>query len=72
VLAQQHNIPLSLLGWVSGSMAIWSALFAEGNYLYGRMLPAVLLTLVFVVTGTILVWVVSRTFAATPSEATTR
>ncbi|HMF60956.1 MAG TPA: sodium:solute symporter family protein, partial [Vicinamibacterales bacterium] len=43
------NMPLALLGWLAGSTAIWSALFAEGNFLYGRMPQAIFLTVVFVV-----------------------
>ena len=30
------NIPLALVGWVTGSLTIWSALFTVGNFLYGR------------------------------------
>ena len=31
-VADRDNMPLALLGWVAGCTAIWSALFAEGNY----------------------------------------
>jgi hypothetical protein len=58
-----ENIPLALLGWVAGSMAIWSSLFAVGNYLYGRTGYAVGLTIVFVVTGSIVVRVVRRVWS---------
>ena len=34
--ATGDNIPLALIGWVSGSLTIWSALFTVGNFLYGR------------------------------------
>jgi hypothetical protein len=54
------NIPLALLGWVAGCTAIWSALFAEGNYLYGRMPQAIFLTVVFVASSVVLVRVFSR------------
>ena len=60
---QGDNIPLALLGWVAGCMAIWSALFAEGSYLYGRMPQAIFLTVVFLVSGAVLVAVVRRTWA---------
>jgi Na+/proline symporter len=33
----KDNVPLAMLGWVSGTMLIWSALFTVGNFLYGRM-----------------------------------
>lgn len=47
------HIPRALLGWVAGSAAVWSALFAEGNYLYARTVPALVLTAVFVVSSAI-------------------
>ena len=49
-------------------MTIWSALFATGEYLYGRMQPAFLLTLVFAVSGAVLVYVVNGLWEA-ESEA---
>ncbi|MEO5896672.1 MAG: sodium:solute symporter family protein [Vicinamibacterales bacterium] len=55
-----ENMPLALVGWVAGSTAIWSALFAEGNFLYGRMHQALLLTGVFVVSSLILIQVMRR------------
>ena len=58
------NIPLALLGWVAGCTAIWSALFAEGNFLYGRMPQAIFLTVVFAISSAVLVAVVRRTWAS--------
>jgi Na+/proline symporter len=62
-VADRDNIPLALLGWVAGCTAIWSALFAEGSYLYGRMPQAILLTVVFVASSLVLMLVVRRTWA---------
>jgi hypothetical protein len=47
------------LGWVSGCLTIWSSLFAIGNFLYGRMQPAWLLTGVFLVSSSVLLYVVN-------------
>jgi solute:Na+ symporter, SSS family len=58
--AKHENIPLSLLGWLSGCAAIWSALFTVGNFLYGRMGYAFTLLGAFIVSGSVLVWVVNR------------
>jgi Na+/proline symporter len=58
--AQHENIPLSLLGWSTGCVVIWSALFAVGNFLYGRMGYAVALLAVLLVSGTVLVRVINR------------
>jgi Na+/proline symporter len=46
--AASDNIPMALIGWFAGCTMIWSALFAVGNYLYGRTAPAALLTAVFI------------------------
>jgi len=61
-VADRDNIPLALLGWVAGCTSIWSALFAEGNYLYGRMPQAYLLTAIFLVSTFVLVAIMRRTW----------
>ena len=57
------NIPMALLGWVAGCTAIWSALFAVGNFLYGRMPQAILLFVVFLIAAVVLVAVLRRGYA---------
>ena len=54
---------MALLGWVAGCTAIWAALFAEGNYLYGRMPQAILLFVVFLIAAVVLVAVLRRGYA---------
>ncbi len=58
------NIPLALLGWVSGCSVIWSALFTVGNALYGRWGYALGLFGVFLVTGLVLLRIITRLWAA--------
>ncbi len=58
--APGENIPLGMLGWVTGSTTIWSALFALGNFLYGRMEYAVILTVIFIISGIVLIGVVNK------------
>ncbi|MGA2741713.1 MAG: sodium:solute symporter family protein [Bryobacteraceae bacterium] len=58
--AQHENIPLSLLGWSTGCAMIWAALFAVGNFLYGRMDYAFALLAIFIVTGAMLIRIVNR------------
>ncbi len=48
------------LGWISGCLTIWSSLFAIGNFLYGRTQTALTLTAVFVVSGSVLLYIVNR------------
>lgn len=55
-----ENIPLALVGWSSGCMLIWSAMFTIGNFLHGRTLAASLLLAVSIVSAVILSVVVSR------------
>ncbi len=55
-----QNIPLALLGWLTGCSMIWSALFSVGNFLYGRTGYAVALLVVFLVSSIILVRVINR------------
>ncbi|MBP1770242.1 MAG: sglT 2 [Candidatus Aminicenantes bacterium] len=60
------SFPLALVGWVSGSLTIWSALFTVGNVLYGRWVYAVVLFAVFVASGFILLRVINRLWAKGP------
>ena len=61
------NIPMALTGWVAGSVAVWSALFAVGNYLYGRLAYAAVMSAVFIVSAFVLVTVVKRLWAGSSS-----
>jgi solute:Na+ symporter, SSS family len=63
------NIPLALVGWIAGCTSIWAALFAVGNFLYGRLDYAVGLLAVFVVGGLALIAVIRRLWAAESSAA---
>jgi Na+/proline symporter len=65
--ATGQNIPLGLLGWVSGCTVIWSALFTVGNFLYGRTSYALMLLGIFIVSGLILVRVVNRVWTDKPA-----
>ena len=53
-------MPLALLGWVAGSIVIWSSLFTVGNFLYGRTQVGLLLLGVFIISGIVLVRVINR------------
>lgn len=61
-----ENIPLALLGWVTGCAVIWSALFTVGNVLYGRWGYAAALLAVFVGSGLVLLAVIRRLWTADP------
>jgi solute:Na+ symporter, SSS family len=52
------NMPLALVGWVAGSIAIWSALFTVGNIVYLRAGRAAVMFAVFAVSGLVLLRIV--------------
>ncbi len=58
--ARVDNIPMSMIGWLSGSFVIWSGLFVVGNFLYGRMGYALFMLIVLLVSGSVLIWVIKR------------
>jgi SSS family solute:Na+ symporter len=58
-----QSFQLALVGWVSGSLTIWSALFTVGNVLYGRWVYAGVLLAVFIAAGLVLLRVVKRLWA---------
>jgi solute:Na+ symporter, SSS family len=60
------NIPMALLAWFAGCTMIWSALFAVGNYLYDRMHPAAILTVVFVASASVVTAIMRKLNAPAP------
>jgi Na+/proline symporter len=58
--AGNDNVPLALVGWVTGSLLVWSSLFTVGNFLYGRTGYALALAAVAAVSGSTVIWVVRR------------
>jgi SSS family solute:Na+ symporter len=66
-----ESFPLALVGWVSGSLTIWSALFTVGNFLYGRTAYALVLLGVFLLSGFILLRVINRLWAKGPATPKT-
>jgi SSS family solute:Na+ symporter len=58
--SRHENMPMALLGWVTGCTVIWSALFTVGNFLYGRLEYALPLLGILVVSGGVLLWVINH------------
>jgi Na+/proline symporter len=56
------SIPQMLLGWTAGVMFIYAGLFGIGSVIYGRLSDAIVWTVLFVVSGAVLVWVIRRLF----------
>jgi len=55
------NMPMALLGWSAGCAMIWSSLFATGAYLYGRTSQALMLSLVFLISASIVAIALRKT-----------
>jgi SSS family solute:Na+ symporter len=55
---------MATLGWISGCAVIWSALFAIGNFLYFRYLNAGVLTVAFLISGSVLLYVTNHLWDA--------
>jgi len=64
--ATHESFPLALVGWVSGSLTIWSALFTVGNFLYGRTTYALVLLAVFIGSSLVLLKVINRLWRNAP------
>jgi solute:Na+ symporter, SSS family len=63
-----QNLPLAFLGWVAGCTTIWSGLFTIGSVLYGRLLQAGVLLVVFIAGGVTLIFVMNRLWAGQPGD----
>ncbi len=48
------DVPVGILCMILGSVAVYSALFATGNWIYGRTIPAVILTIVTIFAAALL------------------
>ena len=66
------RIGQATLGWIAGCLTIWSSLFAIGNFLYGRLPLAFILTAVFVVSGLVLISVINRLWDRPVAPAVSR
>jgi hypothetical protein len=58
--SQGDSMSMAALGWIAGSLTIWSSLFAIGNFLYGRTGLALALTAIFMASGATLLYVVNH------------
>jgi SSS family solute:Na+ symporter len=66
------HMGMATVGWVSGCTVIWSSLFAIGNVLYARWTFAVELTVVFLISGTVLLYVINNLWDKAPTSDPSR
>lgn len=55
--ASRENLPLQLTGFVVGTLTVYAALFATGNWLYKNEGTAILLTIATAIGGYVLFWI---------------
>ncbi|HKS07696.1 MAG TPA: sodium:solute symporter family protein [Gemmatimonadaceae bacterium] len=60
VSAAPDSIAHSLAGWVAGCAFVYAALFGTGSFIYGKTPQAIMWSVVFVASGGVLMWVLSR------------
>jgi len=65
--ASLDSLPQSLLGWVLGLVAIYSALFGTGAYLAGHVVQGLVYTVLLVATVTWLVRLTSLVWGKRPA-----
>lgn len=67
-VARGDNIPLAMLGWLSGCIMIWSSLFTVGSFLYGRITNGAVLLLATLLSGTALVFIINKLWSGESIE----
>jgi SSS family solute:Na+ symporter len=60
VAAAPDSIAHSFAGWIAGCAFVYAALFGTGSFIYGKLPQAIVWTVVFIASGVVLVWVLSR------------
>jgi dTDP-glucose pyrophosphorylase len=65
--ASPDSLPQMMLGWTSGITFIYAALFGTGSIIYGKTLQASIWAVAFLVSGFVLMRVVSRIWSADDS-----
>jgi hypothetical protein len=65
VAAAPDSLAHSFLGWIAGCAFVYAALFGTGSFIYGRIPQGLVWSVVFVVSGSLLIWVLSRAFPST-------
>jgi SSS family solute:Na+ symporter len=70
--AARHSdhMGMATAGWISGCLVVWSSLFAIGNFLYGRIQTAMLLSGVFIVSGIVLLYVINHLWSGGSNTST--
>ncbi len=64
VAASPDNLPVAFLAWTLGCAAVYGAMFATGNFLYGRTAPALMCLAICVGAGSWLAVLVRRMLVA--------
>jgi Na+/proline symporter/dTDP-glucose pyrophosphorylase len=63
------SLPQMMLGWTAGVMFVYAGLFGTGSLIYGRISQAILWAVLFVISGVVLLRVVTRMWSSAPELA---
>jgi SSS family solute:Na+ symporter len=63
------SLSLSLLGWVTGCVFVYAALFGTGSYLYGKTQQALFWAIALTQSGSVLVWLLTQRMRANATRA---
>ena len=64
VSASPDSLPVAFLAWTLGCAAVYGAMFATGNFLYGRVASALVCLAIFIMAGSWLAVLLRRMLAA--------
>ncbi|MGB9835249.1 MAG: sodium:solute symporter family protein [Candidatus Saccharicenans sp.] len=63
------SLTMSLLGWVSGCLFVYSALFGAGAFIYGRISLGIFWSVLLIISGVILVKIISQIWSGSQAPA---
>jgi len=63
------SLPHCLLGWLLGTVLVYSALFGAGSFLYGRTAQGMVWAVAFVVSAAGLAWLLPRIFGGAKEKS---
>lgn len=63
------SLTMSLLGWVSGCLFVYSALFGAGAFIYGRISLGIFWSLLLIISGVMLVKIISQMWSGSQPPA---
>jgi SSS family solute:Na+ symporter len=67
VSASPDSLAHAFLGWLVGCVFVYSALYGTGSFIYGHAMPGMVASALFVVSGAVLVWLLTAIWRTKPT-----